>query len=70
MVMRDTISGCLFGCEAGAGNPDLCGHEIVQERCEQGVERFFAGLFCGEFLVDAIQDHHDLILIILRWYRD
>jgi len=52
MVIRGTISGCLFRYRAGAGDPYLRGHEIVQERGEQGVERFFVGLLCGEFLIN------------------
>jgi hypothetical protein len=44
MVIRDTISVCLFGYRVGAGDPNLRGHEIVQERCEEGTGQFFISI--------------------------
>jgi hypothetical protein len=52
MVNRGTISGGLFRCRMDSGDPYLRGHEHVKERYEEGVVRFFVGLFRGEFLID------------------
>jgi hypothetical protein len=42
----------IFRCRMDSGDPNHGGHEHVKERYEEGVVRFFIGLFGGEFLVD------------------